>query len=168
MKDKEVIKRFEEELIARGITSDGAISWKEASLKAKWTAGKHAGESLGATYIRDTLMKEDRGSFEGVELICNAWDLDWTYVKTGKRGATKAGFGGPFAQKDRPYTGPITLAIINIQDVLTEARNFAEAAAGLSRSEPLTACVARAVDLIRDAIEMLQQLRDAEPEEDAS
>jgi hypothetical protein len=47
MKDEAIIKRFEEELAARGITPNGIISWKEASLAARWTAGDAPVSPLG-------------------------------------------------------------------------------------------------------------------------
>jgi len=69
-------KRFQEELDAKGIDN-----YKEASTRARWPDGRR----FGNTYIRDVLYKEKRGSYQGIELLCNALGLDWIYVKTGRR-----------------------------------------------------------------------------------
>lgn len=74
--DEGMRRRFQEELDLHGIDN-----YKAASRKARWPDGTR----LGATYIRDALNKDKRGSFQGIELICIANKMDFLFVKTGKR-----------------------------------------------------------------------------------
>jgi len=71
--------RFREEMDRVGVDSK-----KAASVKARWKSGPKAGKPLSDSYISQALNK-GRGSYQGMELICEATGGDWPYVKDGKR-----------------------------------------------------------------------------------
>jgi hypothetical protein len=120
-------------------------------------------------HLRD-LFNRRGGRIEFIEAVCRDNGWDWPTVESGRRSDNFAQIQAKPERATRASPARVR-RIIDDQDILAEARNFAKAASmaatGLPEGPcpPIIACAEAAVDKICAAIDLLQEMRDAEPGE---